>query len=176
MSTVGAFGLLPFLLAVLSPVCDCDRRGIETSQCDRVSGHCVCQQGVSGVRCDQCARGFSGQFPNCQPCHQCFGDWDRVVQDLAARTKALTERAREIQLTGLTGAYEKSFRDLEEKLALAQGIVNARNATAQGITNLMGLIEDLRYKDTGSWYTKNQQTYRHVLILTHKHLYWRKEK
>lgn len=125
-------------------VCDCNRRGIETSQCDRVTGHCVCQQGVSGVRCDQCARGFSGQFPDCQPCHQCFGDWDRVVQDLAARTKVLTERAREIQLTGLTGAYEKSFRDLEEKLAQAQGIVNARNATAGGITKLMGLIEDLR--------------------------------
>ncbi|XP_036388828.1 laminin subunit beta-2 isoform X2 [Megalops cyprinoides] len=124
--------------------CDCDQRGIETSQCNRVTGHCVCQQGVSGVRCDQCARGFSGTFPDCQPCHQCFGDWDRVVQDLAARTKALAEQAHEIQLTGLTGAYEKSFRELEEKLGQAQGIVNARNATAESITSLMALIEDLR--------------------------------
>uniref|UniRef100_A0A7N8YIP4 Laminin, beta 2 (laminin S) n=1 Tax=Mastacembelus armatus TaxID=205130 RepID=A0A7N8YIP4_9TELE len=125
-------------------MCDCDWRGIETSQCNRVTGHCVCQQGVSGVRCDQCARGFSGQFPNCQPCHQCFGDWDRIVQDLAERTKALAERAHEIQTTGLTGAYEKAFRDLEEKLAQAQGIVNARNATAAAVTTLMELIEDLR--------------------------------
>uniref|UniRef100_A0A8C4NQ25 Laminin, beta 2 (laminin S) n=1 Tax=Dicentrarchus labrax TaxID=13489 RepID=A0A8C4NQ25_DICLA len=124
--------------------CDCDWRGIETSQCNRVTGHCVCQQGVSGVRCDQCARGFSGQFPNCQPCHQCFGDWDRIVQDLAVRTKTLAERAHEIQTTGLTGAYEKAFRDLEEKLAQAQGIVNARNATAAAVATLMELIEDLR--------------------------------
>nr|XP_015824217.2 laminin subunit beta-2 isoform X1 [Nothobranchius furzeri] len=124
--------------------CDCDWRGIETSQCHRVTGHCVCQQGVSGVRCDQCARGFAGVFPNCQPCHQCFGDWDRVVQDLAVRTKTLAERAHEIQTTGLTGPYEKIFIELEEKLAQAQSIVNARNATAAAVSVLMELIEDLR--------------------------------
>lgn len=66
-------------------------------------------------------------------------------QDLAVRTKALAERAHEIQTTGLTGAYEKAFRDLEEKLAQAQGIVNARNATAAAVAILMELIEDLRY-------------------------------
>ncbi|XP_055788480.1 laminin subunit beta-2-like [Salvelinus fontinalis] len=124
--------------------CDCDPRGIDTSQCGQKTGHCVCQQGVSGVRCDQCARGFSGQFPNCQPCHQCFGDWDRVVQNLAVRTKTLSERALEIQTTGLTGAYEKAFRDLEEKLARVQGIVNARNTTTEAVSSLMELIEDLR--------------------------------
>ncbi|KAG7251353.1 hypothetical protein CRUP_021184, partial [Coryphaenoides rupestris] len=123
--------------------CDCDWRGIESAQCDRATGHCVCKQGVSGVRCDQCARGFSGQFPACQPCHQCFGDWDRIVQDLAVRTRTLADRAHEIQSTGLTGAYEKAFRDLEEKLAQAQGIVNARNATATAVGTLMELIEDL---------------------------------
>lgn len=61
------------------------------------------------------------------------------------RTKALAERAHEIQTTGLTGAYEKVFRDLEEKLAQAQGIVNARNATAAAVATLMELTEDLRY-------------------------------
>ncbi|TSM04853.1 Laminin subunit beta-2 [Bagarius yarrelli] len=129
---------------ILCRACDCDSRGIETSQCDRLTGHCACRQGVSGVRCDQCARGFSGTFPACQPCHQCFGDWDRIVQDLAARTKALVARAQEIQTTGLTGAYEMYFKKLEEKLAQAQDIVNARNATAEAVTNLMGMIEYLR--------------------------------
>ena len=61
------------------------------------------------------------------------------------RTKTLAERAHEIQTTGLTGAYEKAFRDLEEKLAQAQGIVNTRNATATAVATLMELIEDLRY-------------------------------
>lgn len=61
------------------------------------------------------------------------------------RTRSLADRAHEIQTTGLTGAYEKAFRDLEEKLAKAQGIVNARNATVAAVTILMELIEDLRY-------------------------------
>lgn len=61
------------------------------------------------------------------------------------RTKALAERAHEIQTTGLTGPYEKIFKDLEEKLAQAQSIVNARNATAAAVGTLMELIEDLRY-------------------------------
>uniref|UniRef100_A0AAR2JQX6 Laminin, beta 2 (laminin S) n=1 Tax=Pygocentrus nattereri TaxID=42514 RepID=A0AAR2JQX6_PYGNA len=126
--------------------CDCDHRGIETSQCNRVTGHCACRQGVSGVRCDQCARGFSGTFPDCQPCHQCFGDWDRIVQDLAAKTKALAARSQEIQSTGLIGAYEKSFRELEEKLAQAQSIVNARNATAEATR--LNYIERSRIGET----------------------------
>lgn len=68
-----------------------------------------------------------------------------VFQDLAVRTKTLAERAHELQTTGLTGVYEKAFMDLEEKLAQAQGIVNARNATAAAVGTLMELIEDLRY-------------------------------
>uniref|UniRef100_A0A3B3YPJ9 Laminin subunit beta-2 n=1 Tax=Poecilia mexicana TaxID=48701 RepID=A0A3B3YPJ9_9TELE len=128
----------------LCRACDCDWRGIETSQCNRATGHCVCRQGVSGVRCDQCARGFAGQFPNCQPCHQCFGDWDRIVQDLSVRTKTLADRANEIQSTGLIGPYEKTFKDLEAKLAQAQAIINARNATTAAVATLMALIEDLR--------------------------------
>lgn len=126
--------------------CDCDPRGIETSQCNRINGHCSCRQGVSGVRCDQCARGFTGQFPDCQPCHKCFGDWDRIVQDLIAQTKQLVQHAKEVQLTGITGAFEKNFRDLEEKLAEAQAIVKERNATTEAVNSLMKLIDELRTK------------------------------
>nr|XP_033782232.1 laminin subunit beta-2 isoform X2 [Geotrypetes seraphini] len=124
--------------------CDCDRRGTETSQCNTASGHCSCRQGVSGVRCDQCARGFSGEFPSCQPCHQCFGDWDRIVQDMAARIRKLVQRGKDIQHSGLIGTYEKNFRDLEEKLKTVQGIVNARNATVHTVSQLMKIMGDLR--------------------------------
>lgn len=133
-------------LPLLPPpsACDCDPRGIETPQCHHATGHCVCRPGVAGVRCDQCARGFSGAFPACQPCHACFGDWDRIVQGLASRTRALEQRARELHQLGALGAFEKNFRLLGEKLGTVQGIVNARNATAAATLQLMATMEDLR--------------------------------
>ncbi|XP_018431604.1 PREDICTED: laminin subunit beta-2 [Nanorana parkeri] len=124
--------------------CDCDRRGIQSPQCNRGTGHCTCRPGVSGVRCDQCARGFSGLFPDCQPCHQCFGDWDRIVQDLASRTRGLVRRGKDIHLSGVAGAYRKNFKDIEDKLAKARKIVNSRNATVESVTNLMKIMDDLR--------------------------------
>ncbi|KAL8212819.1 UNVERIFIED_CONTAM: hypothetical protein K2H54_058895 [Gekko kuhli] len=124
--------------------CDCDPRGIETPQCHRVTGHCSCRPGVSGVRCDQCSRGFAGDFPACHPCHQCFGDWDRIVQDLAARTRSLAQRAQQLQQTGLTGAFEGTFRRLQDKLSAIQAIVSARNATAGAITHLLYNMDELR--------------------------------
>ncbi|EMP26592.1 Laminin subunit beta-2 [Chelonia mydas] len=114
--------------------CDCDPRGVESSQCHRATGHCSCRPGVSGVRCDPCA---------CQPCHQCFGDWDRVVQDLAARTRGLALPAKHIQQTGIAGAFERNFRQLEEKLGRARAIVDARNATAGAVTQLLRTMEEL---------------------------------
>ncbi|XP_069795576.1 laminin subunit beta-2-like [Narcine bancroftii] len=137
-------------------VCDCDQQGVQSTQCDRASGHCACRLGVSGVRCDRCARGFWGQFPDCQPCHQCFGDWDRVVQDLAMQTRLLVERAGEIQLSGIVGLYGKDFRDLEEKLQQAQGIVNTRNTTAVAVSELMNLINTIRDRITGTTNVLNE--------------------
>uniref|UniRef100_A0A8C8ALH0 Laminin subunit beta 2 n=1 Tax=Otus sunia TaxID=257818 RepID=A0A8C8ALH0_9STRI len=125
-------------------VCDCDPRGVASAQCHRGSGHCDCRPGISGVRCDQCARGFAGAFPACQPCHPCFGDWDRVVQDLAARTRALAQRASLLQHTGAAGAFEGTFRRLEESLATVRDVVATRNATAATAAHLTHATEGLR--------------------------------
>ncbi|XP_007438435.1 laminin subunit beta-2-like, partial [Python bivittatus] len=124
--------------------CDCDPRGIEKLQCHRATGHCSCHPGVSGVRCDQCSRGFAGEFPACQPCHQCFGDWDRIVQDLAAHIRGLMQRAQQLHQTGLTGAFEGPFRRLQDKLSTIQAVVSARNATASTITHLLRNMDDVR--------------------------------
>ncbi|XP_075930347.1 laminin subunit beta-2-like isoform X3 [Petromyzon marinus] len=124
--------------------CQCDARGISTAQCERATGHCVCRAGVAGVRCDACARGFSGSFPHCEPCHQCFGDWDRIVQSLAERSRGLAERAARLAESGAVGAFGEQFGALEEKLAEARRIVDGRVATALSVTALIGSMEDIR--------------------------------
>ncbi|KAG8127910.1 hypothetical protein E2320_014811 [Naja naja] len=111
--------------------CDCDPRGIEKLQCHRTTGHCSCRPGVSGVRCDQCSRGFAGDFPACQPCHQCFGDWDRIVQDLAAHARNLMQRAQQLHQTGLAGTFEGPFRRLQDKLSAIQAVVGAYDSVYQ---------------------------------------------
>ena len=65
-----------------STACDCDPRGSESMQCDKRTGQCQCVAGVTGYKCDRCARGTTGQLPNCVPCGECFDNWDRVIRDL----------------------------------------------------------------------------------------------
>lgn len=40
--------------------CSCDTVGSVSTDCDPVTGTCVCLSGVTGERCDQCLAGFTG--------------------------------------------------------------------------------------------------------------------
>lgn len=67
-----------------------------------------------------------------------------MVQDLAARTRRLEQQAKELQQTGVLGAFESRFRSLQEKLGIVQGIVSARNMSATSTALLVKATEDLR--------------------------------
>lgn len=67
-----------------------------------------------------------------------------MVQDLASRTRALAQRASLLQHTGAAGAFEGTFRRLEESLATIRDAVAARNATAATATFLTRATEGLR--------------------------------
>ena len=44
--------------------CGCDSNGSTATECDS-NGKCTCKLGFNGVKCDQCANGYSG-YPNCK--------------------------------------------------------------------------------------------------------------
>lgn len=67
-----------------------------------------------------------------------------MVQDLAARTWRLEQRAQKLQQTGVLGAFESSFWHMQEKLGAVQRIVGARNASAASAVQLVEATEELR--------------------------------
>ena len=125
----------------LLPACDCNPHGIQTPQCDRATGQCICNEGVEGPRCDKCSRGYSGFFPDCVPCHQCFALWDVIISELANRTQQFLDRANALKITGVTGPYQQTLNTLEEKLSEIKTII-AQNPAAEPLKNIGNLFEE----------------------------------
>ncbi|XP_033845427.1 laminin subunit beta-1b [Periophthalmus magnuspinnatus] len=124
--------------------CDCDPRGISSVQCHRATGQCTCVKGVSGMRCDKCARGYRGEFPNCEPCHDCFGEWDTIVNELTNQTQRLEAQVTELQTSGVTAPYKELVSSLERKIMAVKDIVENNPAAAK-----FEEIQDLMHQITG---------------------------
>ncbi|MGH0162053.1 UNVERIFIED_CONTAM: hypothetical protein FKN15_042285 [Acipenser sinensis] len=81
-----------------------------------------------GSRCDQCARGFTGSFPRCAPCHPCFEEWDELVCTLRRELDKIQEKVKQIQDSGVTSDDSvERIQKLEEKLAQIQSLINDRS-------------------------------------------------
>lgn len=93
------------------------------------------------MRCDKCARGYSGIFPNCVPCHKCFALWDVIIKDLSNRTNKLLDRANAMKVTGVIGPYQKTINSVQEKLEEVQTIIS-QNPAAQPLKNIDNLFEE----------------------------------
>ena len=66
----------------LVSACECDPAGSAALHCERNTGKCECLPGIGGHKCDRCARGTTGQIPYCEPCGECFDNWDRIIEEL----------------------------------------------------------------------------------------------
>uniref|UniRef100_A0A673UBS2 Laminin subunit beta-1 n=1 Tax=Suricata suricatta TaxID=37032 RepID=A0A673UBS2_SURSU len=121
--------------------CDCDPRGIETPQCDQSTGRCVCVEGVEGPRCDKCTRGYSGVFPDCAPCHECFAVWDVIVAELTNRTQKFLERAKALKISGVIGPYRETVDSVEKKVNEIRDIL-AQSPATEPLKNIGDLFEE----------------------------------
>uniref|UniRef100_A0A8C5SBL7 Laminin subunit beta 1 n=1 Tax=Laticauda laticaudata TaxID=8630 RepID=A0A8C5SBL7_LATLA len=121
--------------------CECDSRGIQTLQCNRSTGQCICKEGIEGPRCNKCTRGYSGTFPDCAPCHQCFALWDIIVTELTNKTERFLERAKLLKITGVSGPYQETLNSVEEKLNEIKSII-AQNPATEPLKNIGDLFEE----------------------------------
>lgn len=126
------------------PACDCDPRGISSEQCHRATGQCTCVEGVSGQRCDKCARGYQGEFPSCEPCHQCFAVWDTVVGELTNQTRRLEAQITELQSSGVTAPYKELVGSLERNAKAVREIVES-NPAAVKLEQIQDLTHQITY-------------------------------
>lgn len=128
------------ILSLAVSACDCDPRGTAEPQCNKANGRCVCVEGVSGPRCDVCARGYSGTFPDCQRCHQCFAEWDNVIGQLTNQTHRLVNKVNALKVSGVSGPYRKTMESMEKSLADVRAVLN-QNPAAQPLTEIQELLQ-----------------------------------
>lgn len=89
----GASAACSLLRPCLSPTaCACDPHGSISPSCDPHAGACLCREGISGLRCQACARGSRGGFPHCVACPTCFTSWDLCLALLQLRLGIVAQK------------------------------------------------------------------------------------
>ncbi|VDN83513.1 unnamed protein product [Brugia pahangi] len=124
--------------------CECDRIGSATQQCDRNNGSCICLPGSGGPLCNMCARGYTGQWPRCQACGECFQNWDEIIQDLRNQVEALIETAKNVEDTGVASVYDNEFEKMENSLLDLKTQLESANITRNNVIGLQNEIDKLR--------------------------------
>ncbi|XP_055351401.1 laminin subunit beta-1-like [Paramacrobiotus metropolitanus] len=131
-------------------LCQCNLEGSESRQCNKKDGSCVCLPGVMGYQCDKCTRGWRGEVPNCQPCGECFNNWDEILTDLKRESASLIDRANQVKEQGVGGAYESEFKAMEKKLNQVDNIVSSTNISAAQVANIQNVLKALKKNLTSS--------------------------
>ncbi|CAG0923821.1 unnamed protein product, partial [Notodromas monacha] len=129
--------------------CECNPIGMNSTQCARDDGKCFCKAGIGGDKCDRCARGFVGNFPNCEPCIECFKNWDDIITDLREQTEDIVQAAADIKESGATGAYPQQFEEMEAKLNRVAAMLENATLSNKELESLKTRVEILRYAGIG---------------------------
>lgn len=121
------------------------RQAVNQQPCDpKTDKNCnKCPPGIGGDRCDRCARGYHGKFPNCEWCGECFDQWDEIIRALKNQTKALLDRVKLLLEIGTPGAYGKEFAEIESKLNAIKYILDNQKLDEDAIRDLARQIEEL---------------------------------
>ncbi|KFD63486.1 hypothetical protein M514_06434 [Trichuris suis] len=123
--------------------CQCNPLGSATLQCHRANGSCICVDGSGGSNCDQCARGYTGIWPHCEPCGECFRNWDSILQGLKDEASRLQYDSSNIADTGMSFIYDEEFKKIENKLSVIKKQLAEANVTSDVVDRLKTQSSDL---------------------------------
>ena len=143
----GECHLLPALILSLPTACACDPQGSISPSCDPHTGTCRCREGISGPRCQACARGSTGGFPHCTSCPPCFTSWDQRLAPLQLHLDTVAHEVAALRqgMPGWgAGAQGGDLQALEGKLQQAQTLLESLSPTGGPLQQPTEWITGLR--------------------------------
>lgn len=87
---------------------------------------------------------YTGRWPQCEACGECFDNWDRILQTLKHELDTLIDRANNIEDTGISSEYDDRFEQMEGKIAEVRKKLESVNITKDDIDNLRKQMENLQ--------------------------------
>lgn len=144
--TLALPGPRPLTIFSPAPACDCDFRGTEGPGCDKASGRCLCRPGLTGLRCDQCQRGYCDRAPVCVACHPCFQTYDGGLRERALRLAGLRNASAGLwPRPGLEDhGLASRMQDAKSKMEQIQATLGDALVTEQEVAQVANAIFSIR--------------------------------
>ncbi|VDN23981.1 unnamed protein product, partial [Cylicostephanus goldi] len=89
-------------------------------------------------------RGYTGTWPYCQPCGECFHQWDDIIQGLKSKVENLINTANNIEDTGVASAYDEEFENMEKVLEDTKKKLSDANVSKEHIEELDNEVAKLK--------------------------------
>uniref|UniRef100_A0A670YBI5 Laminin subunit beta 3 n=1 Tax=Pseudonaja textilis TaxID=8673 RepID=A0A670YBI5_PSETE len=124
--------------------CDCNFQGTEVMGCNKLTGSCLCRSGFTGPQCNQCQRGYCGNYHQCETCHPCFQAYDDDIQRFGLRQAALKNSTQYFQGETMTTGYSIRLLEVERKMQHIQHILDNSLITEQGLDQVANNIATIR--------------------------------
>ena len=60
--------VMTVMVSFVPPACDCHPVGAAGKTCNQTTGQCPCKDGVTGITCNRCAKGYQQSRSPIAPC------------------------------------------------------------------------------------------------------------
>ncbi|EGI68131.1 Netrin-A [Acromyrmex echinatior] len=85
------------MMSKAGKTCDCHPIGASGKTCNQSSGQCPCKDGVTGITCNRCARGYQQSRSHIAPCIICYqGGEQKKTPELLDHTRTALENDQSI--------------------------------------------------------------------------------